>query len=272
MRRLFEIVVLGFGLLGFTACAATPEASHEQETLAEVEGALAQVELPDGDLVFVKTGDSVVVIENAFIDAQGPLDRLLGRRALTVLEIFKAVAPEREVPEEIFRAHSVQAASLGRSDVHAVIEVAFERQPGSLRTLDLVSESKACQDYVYPPPSQSYTVEDKHSAVYSSVGSGFDFGPAFGFQATYPVALGVCNRGPSSIETRYRYDMTGDTASWLNSSWIAQGANIRRRYYPVRHQIASNPTKYAISYRGPGGASANATGFLAMATVVPSIR
>jgi hypothetical protein len=272
MRKFLEVVALGVGLLAFTGCAGSADQANEQEPVGEIEGALARVKLPDGELVFIKTDDSVIVIENASIDLRGPLDRLLERQMLTVLELFKAVAPEREVPAEILRAHASQAASLGRVDVNAVLEVAFEREPGSLRTLDLVSESKACQDYVYPGPSQSYTVQNKDSAVYSSVGIPFDFGPAFGFQATYPVTLGVCNRGPSSIETRYRYDMTGDTASWLSSPWLAMGANIRRRYYPVQHQIASNPTKYAISYRGPGGASANATGFLALATIVPTIR
>jgi hypothetical protein len=272
MRKFLEVVALGVGLLAFTGCAGSADQGSEQEPVSEIEGALARVKLPDGELVFIKTEDSVIVVENASIDLKGPLDRLLEGQMLTVLELFKAVAPEREVPAEILRAHASQAASLGRADVNAVLEVAFEREPGSLRTLDLVSESKACQDYVYPGPSQSYTVQDKHSAVYSSVGSPIEFGPAFAFQATYPVTLGICNRGPSSIETRYRYDMTGDTASWLSSSWIAMGANIRRRYYPVQHQIASNPTKYAIAFQGPGGASANATGFLALAVIVPTIR
>jgi hypothetical protein len=146
---------------------------------------------------------------------QGLLDR---EGDLTLLEIFNAIAPDREAPEALLQSHPIETAAMNRGDARVrSIEKAVP-PPG----VDV------CSNVIFFPPSLTWTnirigVAGSGGNAYACVTNSASSGLASGqpssstctFTSTLRMMAGICNLSTTAMLT---YSGSGSATTWVTSS------------------------------------------------------
>ncbi|MDC0712370.1 hypothetical protein POL68_28160 [Stigmatella sp. ncwal1] len=251
-RPLLTTVCLGLSVAGCGDQAASPSEGGiegQETTLAEIDVGYGtvrfqQLTAPDGSYVL-----GISEVASATL-AQTPVDLLLGQDGLTALEAFKAIAPDRAVPEILSETHAAQAAALGRQDA-TVREAAFDRNP---RTAMGVPVS-ICESHVYAAPGSLYYWTSLLGFTNVSGEYWLNVGTVIGdwsYATKSNVTMGVCNDSDVAISARYAYDNPLDPYPWIYASTLTIHPNDAIRYWNF-----SQASNYPCS--APAGCSAAAT-------------
>jgi hypothetical protein len=114
---------------------------------------------------------------------------MLADRDLTSLEMFRAIAPEREPPAALVEAHAAEVQRLGRAD-DAVLEAAIDLERPIEKSVS------SCESFIFaPPPSGSWTRQQGRNYLVNEtwlpVGDSLS---DWSHHTGNPVTFGACNR------------------------------------------------------------------------------
>lgn len=255
--------------LGMAACGPVEEPSAEPvKPGVEVQDTiLAEVDVGYGTVRFheftAPGGNKTLAIQELAPAtlAKTPMDALQESGGLTSLEVFKAVAPEREPPQALVDSHAQEALAMGREDTR-VLQARFDKDAAVEKSI------ASCEGWVYqvPDPATQWNLRLSRNSV--SGYQGLNLGRYVddqGYATVGTVTLGTCNESDVPIQTYLAWDDTQDNNSWLNSPWYDIPAYTagrwwnftNTRYYcpnplpppglcltqiPIRYQIWANST------------------------------
>lgn len=173
---------------------------------------LAKVDVGYGDISFYKTTSedgevTLGVTETASAYATGtPFAATMSRKGHTLLELFKAVAPDQEPPADLVASHPVEAEKLKRPN-SSVVTPDFDKNAPVQKAL------QACVDFIWQVPvdprcypwvnkRELTTTADAWLPVGTSNGD-------FTHMTGEMVTMGVCNPTgtATNITTAYNQDL-----------------------------------------------------------------
>jgi hypothetical protein len=154
-----------------------------------------------------------------------PMDALMSQR-LTTLEIFLAVNPGSDVPEDLVKAHADETVRLGRATpdvVHAIFD----------RNAPVEKSSAACDNWVFAPRTgcQVWGKKLRLDFISGTPTVVLPLGNStndFSYLTMSFAALGACNESSGTIFDR-SITSQNNGATWNFSPWneVAPGVSIR---------------------------------------------
>lgn len=278
MRLIFNpalFLVLAMGSLaacGGDAQDTTSEAALNAETGPGGEGSteatsdiVASIDVGYGKINFHKGAPTAYISEQSPADyATTPLDSTIPGH--TTLEVFLAVAPNLEPPQELVDSHPYEIANLGRPDAEIVTPAFDANAP-------VEKASAACKAWVLVEggtcPNYAQTLKVTKDAAGGTQTLYLNNNSTY--MTTSSVTLGVCNDSNTAFNTTLSWDNDGDSntaASDLTSAPQASvAANQKIRYLNINKAEQpctpvppdticigqKKPTRYRIAGYAPGG-------------------
>ena len=140
-----------------------------------------------------------------------PLESLLNQGHFTALEVFKAVAPDLQVPPAIASAHPYETVALGRTD-DSVVQARFDT------SVPVQKSVASCESFVYQDPGTEgdWIHKQGKTNLWGSWWLYVAIAPGDTSYATASdVTLGVCNDSDVAISGRIAHDDTTDSTGWI---------------------------------------------------------
>ncbi len=218
-----------FGILSAVlcvfGCASEDAATNGDKVNAEVveqpatDRVVASLELGYGTLNFhsitADNGTTAVYAQethSAYL-SDTPLDRLISKENPTNLELFLAIAPEQEPPQELLDSHAGEAKQRLRdnADVRAP---AYDRDAPVPK-----GTAAACSNWVYEVPNGNYLATSKRAR--DNV-SGLQSLCVGGTGTTCPltgrnVTMGICNESNQPMTMQWKWAMANAPSTWYTS-------------------------------------------------------
>jgi hypothetical protein len=276
-RGLVSLACLG---LSGTACSSGPletgdvASTPEEEPLEAETTILSEIELGYGILTFseitLPDGSHMIsMMEQAGSHLEEtPIDRLFREYGpLTALEVFRAVAAEREPPIALFDHQHADALAFGRPD-DAIVEAHFDRVAVVGGEGISTKSRAACVNYVFADPGKSgdwnvgLVALAPGDSVFNTLYAG-----GWGHFSTEAVTLGICNEGTLDVQGRrcwkeYRKSNPTICEGYLTtpSGWMTRwwNYNILTRCPPPQGEMFCGliiPANNSVQGTGPAGSS-----------------
>ncbi len=207
---------------------AFQEATSEETALEETgdpqeSPVVAKVDVGYGSVVFYETRDAddnavIIVGEMAPNDyATTPLTNIAPGH--TALELFRAVAPEREVPAVILEAHERELTRLDRPTSEELVPV-FDRDAPIEKT------SQACQNFITPnlqcvgygAVADRDVASGRRSVYLNHSSSYYTFSD---------LTIGFCNESDGFVTVRYSYGFRDESLQHYLTTGVSAGVSFR---------------------------------------------
>jgi hypothetical protein len=263
-RSKYALVSLCLGL-GVVACGPVGDEPGEQGRVETQDSILAELKVGSETVRFheftAADGSRMLAIQElapATLKTT-PIEELQRGGPLTQLEIFQALAPDRQAPQALADAHTAEALAIGRSDTQ-VRHVPFERSAPSEQSVAF------CEGWVFRDPDlySDWTNRLGRTNVsgysYLNVGRWVD---DQGYATVAKVTLGSCNESNATIQEYLIWDDTEDSASWFQSPTYDVGVGVASAWWNFTytryncpagkvclHQV---PMRYQVWGNSPSG-------------------
>ncbi len=237
MKKLGSAIALLFAGVALNACAADtqdPETGAPENVGTSKDEILASVDVGYGTVAFHKITNAngsmtTFVSEDSPANYKtSPFDSVAYGH--TALEMFLAVAPGEEPPQELVDAQARSAERLGRAS-DAIVVPSFDRDA------PIEKSNASCNDWAWYEGAGCpyYTHTNK---AYETASNGGDHSLYVGddndYMTTSAVTLAACNESNDTILTKLSIDTDGDsdhsTGDLVHGSQIELPAGWKRRY------------------------------------------
>ncbi len=225
--------VLATLCLGLTACGAVGDEPGEQRRVQTQDSILAELKVGSETVRFhefsAPDGSRMLAVQELAPAAlkTTPIAELQRGGPLTQLELFQALAPDRQAPQALADAHGAEALAMGRSDTQ-VRHVSFDKSAPSAQSVEF------CEGWIFRDPDlySDWTNKLGRTNVsgysYLNVGRWVD---DQGYATVANVTLGSCNESDVTIQEYLVWDDTEDSSSWFQSPTYDVGVGVASSWW-----------------------------------------